>query len=273
MHDVWVSLAFLGLFIGGFGFGCTVQRCLQDHHLSPNSIASVRVLVTLLVTFAALVLSLVISSSQQRFGEFQKNLRGLGIEITQFDQLLREYGPEGDPLRAELILYTKAAIADTWPGEPVPGGAYPRHLEPSRAERLESPALGGVLSRIDLAVRRLAPQDAFHRDTAAAMRSRVAALQQHRWRLIESGEPSLSWPFFAVLLFWMVAIFAIAGLSSPRNVLVSAVVAVAALCMASSIFLVLELDAPLTGMIRASSTPLRNALVHITRAPLPVGAP
>ena len=88
------------------------QRFLREQHRSRESVDSIRVVITLLVTFAALVLGLVISSAQTRLGTLQGGLRGLSTDITELDQRLREYGPTVDPLRADLILYTKAAIAD-----------------------------------------------------------------------------------------------------------------------------------------------------------------
>jgi disulfide bond formation protein DsbB len=76
-----------------------------------------------------------------------------------------------------------------------------------------------------------------------------------------------------ILMFWLAVIFAVAGLTSPRNLLVLVVATLAALSVASSVFLALSLDTPLTGFIKLSSAPLRDALLHITQPPLPAGAP
>jgi len=225
------------------------------------------VVITLLVTLAALVLGLLISSSQTRFSTFQAGMRGLSCDITELDARLREYGPAVDPQRADLILYTKAAIAGTWRNEPAPPGNYPRHLHPLVEGGMESLELGAILRRIDLAIRRLAPDDGFHRSIAASLQTRMTELLQQRRDLLENGEPSLSWPFLAILMFWLAVIFVIAGLSSPRNVVMVLVTALAALSLASSIFLALELDRPLTGFIAVSSAPMRDALLHITQPP------
>jgi hypothetical protein len=270
-----LSVAFLSLLlmIGSFWSGLTVHRFLRDTHRSRESVESIRVVITLLVTFAALVLGLLISSSQGRFTAREASLRGLSIGITELDQRLRDYGATVDPLRADLILYTKAAIADTWPDEAAPPGNYPRHLKHAGNSNLESVRLGAVLHQIDSAIRHLTPDDAFHSSIAAALRTRMAELLEQRWDLIVNAEPSLSWPFVAILLFWLAVIFVIAGLSSPRNLLVFTVTMLAALSLASSIFLALELDTPVTGFIALSSAPLRDALLHITQPPLPTGAP
>ncbi|MEI9983205.1 MAG: hypothetical protein WDN69_08345 [Aliidongia sp.] len=74
-------------------------------------------------------------------------------------------------------------------------------------------------------------------------------------------------------MFWLAVIFVIAGLSSPRNMVVFTVTTLAAISIASSLFLTLELDSPLSGFIKISSWSLRDALLHITASPLPAGAP
>jgi hypothetical protein len=259
VYELSVAVLSLLLMLGSFWGGLTVQRFLRDVHRSRESVESIRVVITLLVTFAALVLGLLISSSQARFSARETSLRGLSIDITELDRRLRDYGPEVDPLRAELMLYTKAAIADTWPDEPPPPGNYPRHLKRVGDNTIESVELGAVLNQIDMAIRHLTPDDAFHQSIAAGLRTRMAALLEARWDLIANAEPSLSWPFVAILVFWLVVIFVIAGFSSPRNLLVSTVTALAALSLASSIFLALELDTPVTGYIAISSAPLRDA--------------
>jgi hypothetical protein len=79
------------------------------------------------------------------------------------------------------------------------------------------------------------PVDAFHHSVAGALQARMVALLDQRWNLIENAQPSLSLAFLAVLMFWLGVIFVIAGLSSPRNVVVTVVVMLAALSLASSV--------------------------------------
>jgi len=122
VYELGVALLFMLLLVASFWAGLVGQRFLREQHRSRESVDSIRVVITLLVTFAALVLGLVISSAQNRLGTLQSGLRGLSSQITELDQRLREYGPTVDPLRADLILYTKAAIADTWPEESAPPG-------------------------------------------------------------------------------------------------------------------------------------------------------
>jgi hypothetical protein len=58
-------------------------------------------------------------------------------------------------------------------------------------------------------------------------------------------------------------IFGVFGLSSARNLVVSVTIVMCALSISSAVYLILDLDSPLTGLIRVSSGPLRSALSHI----------
>jgi hypothetical protein len=273
MSAIAVAGLFLLAMMGCFGIGLWAQRILREHHRSRDSVDSIRVVITLLVTFAALVLGLLISSTQARFATLEAGLRGLSIDIVELDHRLRAYGPATDPIRAEMIFYTKAAIADTWPDEPPPPGNYPHRLKRMSAGSVESVELSALLARVDLAIRELTPQDNLQRVLAADLGSRITALLDQRLDLIENARPTITWPFLLIMVFWLVVIFLIVGLTSSHNVLVITVMTLAALSLASSIFLALELDTPLDGYIVISSTPLRDALVHLTEPPLPPGAP
>ena len=273
MSPIGVALLFLLVMMASFWTGLWVQRFLREHHRTRDTIDSIRVIITLLVTFAALVLGLLISSTQARFSALEAGLRGLSIDITQLDERLREYGPETDQLRADLILYTKAAIADSWPDEPRPPGDYPLKLQRLDAGSEEATMLSAILNRIDLSIRVLAPKDEAQRRLAADLQSRMKVLLDQRLILIENARPAITWPFLSVLMFWLVVIFVIVGLSSSQNWLVITVMSLAALSLASSIFLALELDTPLDGYIVISSAPLRDALARQIAPPLPPGAP
>jgi hypothetical protein len=71
---------------------------------------------------------------------------------------------------------------------------------------------------------------------------------------------SLSWPFFVVLVFWPVVLFAGFGLYARRNATVIAALFVGALTVADAIFLILEMNRPYSGLMEISSAPIRDAL-------------
>ncbi len=63
---------------------------------------------------------------------------------------------------------------------------------------------------------------------------------------------SLSWPFFVVLVFWLVVLFAGFGLFARRNATVIAALFVGALTVAGAIFLILEMNRPYIGLMEIS---------------------
>jgi CHASE3 domain sensor protein len=273
LSPIGVAFLFLVVMMACFWAGLTMQRYLRDHHRSRETIDSIRVIITLLVTFAALVLGLLISSTQSRFSSLETGLRALSIDIVELDRRLREYGTTVDPIRADMILYTKAAIADTWPREPRPPGDYPVNPTALAPGSAETTSLSVVLNRVDLALQAMVPEGPLHRALAADLQHRMAELLEQRLTLIENARPAISWPFLSVLLFWLMVIFVIVGLSSSQNWLVITVMILAALSLSSSVFLAVELDTPLDGHIAISSAPLRDALLRLEEPPLPAGAP
>jgi len=71
--------------------------------------------------------------------------------------------------------------------------------------------------------------------------------------------------FLVILVFWLTITFASFGLFAPANATVITVLFVCALSVASAIFLVLEMDGPFEGLLRASPEPLRIALTHLNQ--------
>jgi hypothetical protein len=68
-----------------------------------------------------------------------------------------------------------------------------------------------------------------------------------------------------VMVSWLTLLFASFSLFSPPNATVVVTLLICALAVSSAIFLILELDRPLDGMIQISSEPLRAALERLGR--------
>ena len=144
MRTVGIALLLLALLLVASNIGLFLQRWMREHHRSRDTIDSVRLVITMLVTFAALVLGLLVSTSKNSFDHHTEIVRHFGTQLIELDFRLREYGPEADPIRAVVRQYTAAMIADTWPAEPAPPGRYPSHLTPVMATSFESGLLTGL---------------------------------------------------------------------------------------------------------------------------------
>jgi hypothetical protein len=263
MSEFTTAALLFALLLLSSGVGVLVQGRLPERHRSRETIEAIRLVVSILVTFAALVLGLLTSSVKASFDEFGGRMRGYAVDMIELDQRLRQYGEAAEPARALLRTYVAAAIADTWPDEPKPSGDYPTNLKRLRPDSIEGEETGVLLARVDDAIRNLEPADKIHRKLADLLTPLISRTLEARWRLIETAAPTVSWPLLTLMTSWLVMTFVAFGLASPRNAVVYATMALCALSMASAVYLILELDTPLGGWIVVSSEPLRDALLHI----------
>ena len=262
MDVTYTALLFLILLLSA-ALGWWAQQKLHERYVSQDAIESIRLLMGMLLTFSALVLGLLTSNAKQRFDGYNNDLSAFGVSLVELDHRLRTYGPEAEHIRALLRTYTAAAIADTWPGEALPSGRYPRFNRGAGHESVEGTELGRMLADVDAQIERLAPADDYHRQVAGRLRSRVTQAIEQRWQLIFSARSTVSWPFLLVLTSWLSIIFAIFGLTSPRSRLVYAVVGLSALSIASPLYLILDYTQARTGLLKLSSFSMRTALAHM----------
>lgn len=66
-----------------------------------------------------------------------------------------------------------------------------------------------------------------------------------------------------MLVLWLAGIFASFSLFAPRNATSLTVMFLCALSFAAAIFLIVEMDRPLGGLIRVSAKPLVDALARM----------
>lgn len=265
-ESVFVPLAVFALLVAGSLGGAYLQSLLPERHRSSDTTNAVRAATGMIVTFAAVVLGLLISSANSALNEVEGHVRGYAVVLIELDQALREYGPDADPLRQTLRAYTAAAIADTWKNEPPPpGDYYPRPIRGPHHGQIESVQLGQMLSHIETALRRLSPPDLLHQGLAQSSLAAMAKVLDRRWGLVQSAQIGISMPFLVALVLWLAVVFVCLGLTVPRNALAQAAIALCALVLASAVFLLLEMEQPFSGFIAVSSQSFRDALEHMSR--------
>ncbi|MGD0642219.1 MAG: hypothetical protein ABSC22_15840 [Roseiarcus sp.] len=260
MENFGVAGLVLLLILASSAVGFILQPAMREPHRSHETIDAVRLVISILVTFTALVLGLVTSSVKSSHDLFDSRMRGIAGDVIELDQRLREYGDGADSIRAMLRTYVAAAIADTWRGETRPPGDYPTFAP---APGYETQQLGALLLDADNAIRRLEPADDFHRKLAESLASRMTDTFQQRWLLIVTPRDTVSLPMIALVTLWLIMIFGVFGLMSPRNLVVYATLLMCALSISSAVYLILDLDRPLDGVFKVSSAPMRDALRHI----------
>jgi hypothetical protein len=144
MSELSGAAILLLILLGGSALGVFVRRFLSERHRSPETNDMIRLVVTMLVTFAALVLGLLTSSVKASFDTVDTDLRGVAIQLIQLDRSLRIYGSETMPARILLRSYTAAKIAATWADEPARQGIITRKIgrTAQAARKLKTPIWG-----------------------------------------------------------------------------------------------------------------------------------
>ena len=218
---------------------------------------------SMMITFAALVLGLLTSAAKSDFDGKVRNLDTFGISLIELNQRLREYGPEADGARLTLRRYTAAALADTWRNETSPSGDYPHPGQGSPATRLESTRLGGMLLDVDQQIAFLVPATPLQRQLAPVLVGQMTDALQRRWDLVAGSATTLSWPIMAVLLLWLTLAFFLFGLSTEPSRVAAFVLSLAALSVSVDVYLIVDLNTPVSGLVHLPSEPMRDALAHM----------
>ena len=266
--EILYTVGLVVAMLGSAAAGLWIRPRIDDRHLSREAVDSIRLLMGMLLTFAALVLGLLTSNAKQRFDGLNDSLSAYAADLIELNHRLVIYGTGADDARLVLREYTAAAIADTWSGEPAPTGVYPRFDRVPAPAGIEGASLGDLLSRVDFAIAQLDPADTFHRNVATALRARVEAAIAQRWHLIFESQTTIAWPFLLTLTSWLCIIFAIFGMTSPPSRVVYVVVVLSALSIASPLYLIIDYSNTLSGNIALSSAPLRAALAQMDK-PVP----
>ncbi len=266
MNIVGSAMIVLTILLAGAMTGLIVQPFLSEAHRSPETRELSQAVAGMLVTLAALVLGLLTNSVKQSFDAAELDLRGYATTLIELDQTLRNFGSEAQDVRRKLRIYVASAIASTWPDEPRPAGAETILDANPPAPHLstESETLGDLLNQALNEFRHLPVDDRLHSEIAATGQQQFGHLMDGRWKLIEDAHTSIPLPFYRVLEFWLLIVFATLGLIAPRNLLALALIVLAAVAIASVIFAIMEMDTPFTGLITVSSGPMRDALAHLS---------
>lgn len=262
--EILAGFAFLTLFCGSALCGAMLRDRLAEHHLSKENMDALRLVTGLLVTFAALVLSLQLSAGRQAFDSADRNRSLYAGRLANLDQCLRDLGPQMDEARQLLRQYTASVIASTWPSEVppvVPGMPDIRRM----AITGENPNLGALMSNVGRRIDAVNPDDPAARKIAARCRGDYASVQQSRWAVIEDAQRPSGGLFTGIVSFWLALVFLSFGLQVPRKRLGGIVLAIGVVSIASVMFVIVDLAAPYSGIFGIPSTAMRNALTDMAR--------
>lgn len=244
LAHLWSALAVFCLLLAGAGLGVSLRRRMPDHLLDEQAKDVVRLGMGLLSTIAALVLSLLISSSYAVYEGQRNDLRILAADVINLDATLRLYGEEARPVREMMRAGVAETVDHMW--------SRPTN---NRFAAPNSPAEKAYLSILGLV-----PGNEVQVLLKARAVQLYGQIAQSRLRLYERSEPDLPTSLIVVLVVWMMCLFISFCLFSPLKHTSIAALALVAFSIAAALFLLLELSEPFSGLVRLSDRPLTQAL-------------
>ena len=119
----------IGLSAFAFSFGASLlaivcRSRLPAHHLEGDSKDVLRLVLGLVTTLTALVLSLLVSSEYSAYQTQQTEVQQLSVHAFQIDRTLARFGLETSEQRAHLRQVVAATIARVWPADSTEAAAY-----------------------------------------------------------------------------------------------------------------------------------------------------
>jgi hypothetical protein len=252
MSALAIASGVLVCVFGGAVAGLVLRRYLPVHHLSDQSKDTLKSSLGVIATMAALVLGLMVSSAKSSFDRTEDELTQAASVVVQLDRTLLAYGPEALEVRRAVRRNFQQAV-DVLVGQNAPQLAQMR--APTTENRIEDVAAG---------IRALAPRTDDQRDLRTRALTLVDTVSANRWTMLLQQHDSISTPLLVVVVAWMSLIFFGFGLlSPPRNATVVTALFLCALSVSGAIFLILEMDDPLTGIVQVSQVPMRKGLAII----------
>jgi Protein of unknown function (DUF4239) len=250
MTSTTASLISFGCIFGGSLTGIVLRSALPERYFTNEEKDVLRLGLGLITTLSALVLGLLISTAKSSYDAKRSQLTQVATDVILVDRSLELYGSETSYARRALRSQV-AALAD--------------HIQSlgTSSSKFQRSSSEAELSDFYHMVRRLSPRD----DSQRALKAEVLRISlevgQIRASALARESSSIPIPFLVVLVFWLTALFAGFGLFASRNPVAAAALCVCVLIVSTAIFLILDMDQPLTGLMKLSDEPLRNALAVI----------
>jgi hypothetical protein len=231
---------------GGALVGLVLRAIVPERHLPEEAKDVIKLGLGLITTMNALVLGLLISTAKSSYDAKRVKIEQMATDSIFADRSLALYGSEAKDARSALhdfvvnmiqhIEYAQNARSDSRPSEVKTGATdfyqRVRELSPKNDEQR---ALKSEVLRISLDVAEI---------RAAAFATRGS---------------SIPVSFLVALIFWLAILFTGFGFFAPPNPTVLTALLICAFTVSAAVFMIVEMDEPLTGFMRISSEPLMNA--------------
>ena len=251
MHHLSIAVIVFACVFGSALLGLYLHSLLPERHLSDESVGVIKLTIGLIATMAALVLGLLISSAKSSFDTANAAVVRDATDIILLDRTLAQYGPETQEIRTLLKQFVARGIQKVTSGDPDQLASMRSPEELRRGENIQ---------------RRLAElsphSEAQRRLQAGAIQIAGQGLAMRELALLQAAG-STPMPLLITLVLWLCIIFGSFGLFTSPNPTVTTTIFLGAVSTSIAIFLILEMNTPLGGIIAVSLAPLREALTML----------
>jgi hypothetical protein len=193
----------------------------------------------LVVTLVALVFGLLIWTAFGVFSTQKTELQVMAANALEFNQETREYGPEAAHARALMRADMDWAHKQLWGDDQAKVAAMAASVR--------------NMDSLSVALDHLEPATEAQKSLLADAKRNYAAIWQNRILMALQGIDAVSWPTLYFVSIWTCIAFFLTGLNSKSGAATIAVAALGSFCVASAMFLILELSQPYSSAIRVSS--------------------
>jgi hypothetical protein len=253
MGEVWICLGVAALAFASGLVGLRLQALLPEHHTSDRSRDMIGAMIGLFSLLLALALGTLIGSAYGFFSIQKSEMETFCSRAIQLDLALAEYGPETAPARARMK-ETFQGLHDVIWGNGQSAAA-------ARNATLGVPLVH--LRAMDEFIANLNPQTPAQRQFAAAAGVHASFIEQTRVLIAMQLASPTPWPMVLVVVSWALILFCGYGLLSRVNATTLAALALGAFAVASAIFLILDLNAPFSGLFRLPSAGFEQMLATL----------
>jgi hypothetical protein len=261
MESLIISAVVFAVIFAGGAIGMELQHALPESYTTGGPRDFTGAVVGLVTLLLALVLGLLIWTAYGVFSAQRASTQTMAISALKFDEALQAYGPDAQEGREILKSAMKGAIAQIW------------------GVRDDSDF---VIRNFSATVSNLKNQEAFldtlhpttdEEKTAKADASQASVvIGQTRTQMAVSLIDPISYPLLGVVVAWGAFLFCGYGLLSRRHLMSYIVLAVGAMAVASSIYVISDLISPYSGLFQVSPEPILDALQAADEAAAPSGA-
>jgi hypothetical protein len=252
MNSMTISSVVFALVLGGGFVGMVLRRILPQEHLGQDAKDTMRLAIGLVVTMTGMVMGMLVSSAKTYYDGQRNKVSEMSTEIILLNSALGAFGHDSEPLRIEARRFVGDAADRIWPKE----NSSLYQLRPENDNTT-------VAEQLQL----LTPKNEMQVIAKAQVASLIQSLHRSYWLMfLESEQATIPLPLLFVVTSWLVTIFISFGIFAPPNSTVIATLIVCALAVSGAIFIIMEMYSPFSGVLRISSTAVRDAMEQMAIA-------